>query len=54
MIIDVSNTLPIFQFEQTDKIEEKNREYIHLFAPRWANLVGWTKEDLSKSWNNIL
>lgn len=48
MIIDVSNTLPIFQFEQTDKIEEKNREYIHLFAPRWANLVGWTKEDLSK------
>lgn len=46
MIIDVSNTLPIFQFEQAEQIDEKNEEYIMLFAPRWANLVGWSKEDL--------
>lgn len=46
MIIDVSNTVPQFQFEQIHTIDEKNKEYIHLFAPRWAQLLGWSKEEL--------
>lgn len=51
MIIDVSNTLPIFQFEQMEEIDKKNEEYMLLFAPRWAKLVGWTKEDLANKLN---
>lgn len=51
-IIDVSNTLPQFQFGTVDAIEEKNRDYIQLFAPRWANLAGWGKNEFQKRLQN--
>ncbi|PIC77532.1 amidohydrolase [Sporosarcina sp. P19] len=46
MIIDVSNTVPIFQFEKVVTIDKKNTEYLQLFAPRWAQLLGWPKQKL--------
>ncbi|ASN04289.1 amidohydrolase family protein [Virgibacillus necropolis] len=48
MIIDGSNTLPEFQFESFLDNNTKNEEYSKLFAPRWAQLAGWSKKEFIK------
>ncbi|EKN62726.1 putative antibiotic-resistance protein [Neobacillus bataviensis LMG 21833] len=45
MFIDCSNTLPQFQFEDSQELNPNNTEYRLLFGPRWAQLAGWTKEE---------
>jgi len=48
MIIDCSNTLPEFAFMEGSESNTKNENYLKLFSPRWAQLVGWSKEEFNR------